>query len=146
RLPTACSGTPPRHSTRPPPRPATAPWAGRSVRRARSRGSGPLPHGFRRFRRLLGTLCERPWHGRRLCREPRRCPSRPAPPPPRHRHQEWLAFLRTIDRETPSDLDIHLIADNYATHKHAEVKRWLAKHPRFHMHFTPTSSSWLNLV
>jgi transposase len=64
----------------------------------------------------------------------------------RHRHQEWLAFLRTIDRETPSGLDIHLIADNYATHKHAEVKRWLAKHPRFHMHFTPTSSSWLNLV
>jgi len=64
----------------------------------------------------------------------------------RHRHQEWLAFLKTIDHETPSALDIHLIADNYATHKHAEVKRWLAKHPRFHMHFTPTSSSWLNLV
>ena len=64
----------------------------------------------------------------------------------RHRHQEWLAFLKTIDRQTHSDLDIHLIADNYATHKHDEVKRWLAKHPRFHMHFTPTSSSWLNLV
>jgi len=64
----------------------------------------------------------------------------------RHRHQEWLAFLKTIDHETPSTLDIHLIADNYATHKHAEVKRWLAKHPRFHRHFTPTSSSWLNLV
>jgi len=64
----------------------------------------------------------------------------------RHRHQEWLAFLKTIDCETPSGLDIHLIADNYATHKHAEVTRWLAKHPRFHMHFTPTSSSWLNLV
>ena len=64
----------------------------------------------------------------------------------RHRHQEWLAFLKTIDRETPSDLDIHLIADNYATHKHDKVKRWLGKHPRFHMHFTPTSSSWLNLV
>ena len=64
----------------------------------------------------------------------------------RHRHQEWLAFLKTIDHQTPSTLDIHLIADNYATHKHAEVKRWLAKHPRFHMHFTPTSSSWLNLV
>src|SRR5499425_708688 len=64
----------------------------------------------------------------------------------RHRHQEWLAFLKTIDRETPSDLDIHLIADNYATHKHDKVKRWLAKHPRFHVHFTPTSSSWLNLV
>ena len=64
----------------------------------------------------------------------------------RHRHQEWLAFLKTIDRETPCDLDIHLIADNYATHKHDKVKRWLARHPRFHMHFTPTSSSWLNLV
>ena len=64
----------------------------------------------------------------------------------RHRHQEWLAFLKIIDRETPCGLDIHLIADNYATHKHDEVRRWLAKHPRFHMHFTPTSSSWLNLV
>ena len=64
----------------------------------------------------------------------------------RHRHQEWLAFLKIIDGQTPPGLDIHLIADNYATHKHAEVKRWLAKHPRFHMHFTPTSSSWLNLV
>ena len=63
-----------------------------------------------------------------------------------HRHQEWLAFLKKIERETPKYLDIHLIADNYATHKHPEVKAWLAKHPRFHMHFTPTSSSWLNLV
>ena len=63
-----------------------------------------------------------------------------------HRHQEWLAFLKKINRETPKDLDVHLIADNYATHKHPEVKTWLAKHPRFHMHFTPTSSSWLNLV
>ncbi len=63
-----------------------------------------------------------------------------------HRHQEWLAFLKKIHRETPKDLAIHLIADNYGTHKHPEVKTWLAKHPRFHMHFTPTSSSWLNLV
>lgn len=63
-----------------------------------------------------------------------------------HRHQEWLAFLKKIDRHAPKELTIHLIADNYATHKHAEVKAWLAKHPRFHMHFTPTSSSWLNLV
>ena len=63
-----------------------------------------------------------------------------------HRHQEWLAFLKKIHRETPKDLAIHLIADNYATHKHPEVKAWLVKHPRFHMHFTPTSSSWLNLV
>lgn len=64
----------------------------------------------------------------------------------RHRHQEWLKFLKQIDRETPAGLDLHLIADNYATHKHPAVKAWLKKHPRFHMHFTPTSSSWLNLV
>ena len=64
----------------------------------------------------------------------------------RHRHQEWLKFLRLIDRETPKDLDLHIIADNYATHKHPKVKAWLTKHPRFHMHFTPTSASWLNLI
>jgi transposase len=64
----------------------------------------------------------------------------------RHRHQEWLKFLRAIDRKTPKALDLHLIADNYATHKHPAVKSWLAKHPRFHMHFTPTSASWLNQV
>jgi transposase len=63
-----------------------------------------------------------------------------------HRHQEWLKFLRLIDRETPPDRDLHLIVDNYATHKHPNVKKWLKKHPRFHIHFTPTSSSWLNLV
>jgi len=65
---------------------------------------------------------------------------------PRHRHQEWIQFLRQIDAETPADLDLHLIADNYATHKHPLVKAWLKRHPRFHLHFTPTSSSWLNLV
>jgi transposase len=64
----------------------------------------------------------------------------------RHRHQEWLRFLRTIDRRTPKALDLHLIADNYATHKHPAVKAWLAEHRRFHMHFTPTSSSWFNQV
>ena len=64
----------------------------------------------------------------------------------RHRHQEFLRFLRTIDRETPSALELHLIVDNYGTHKHPRVKAWLAKHRRFHLHFTPTSSSWLNLV
>jgi len=63
-----------------------------------------------------------------------------------HRHQEWLKFLRAIDRATPKALDLHLIADNYATHKHPTVKAWLAKHPRFHMHFTPTSASWINQV
>ena len=64
----------------------------------------------------------------------------------RHRHQEWLKFLKQIDSETPPELDLHLIVDNYATHKHPRVQSWLKKHPRFHMHFTPTSSSWLNLV
>jgi transposase len=64
----------------------------------------------------------------------------------RHRHQEWIQFLRTIDREVPAELDVHLILDNYATHKTPQVKRWLKRHPRFHLHFTPTSSSWLNLV
>lgn len=64
----------------------------------------------------------------------------------RHTHVEWLRFLKQIERETPKGLDIHLIADNYATHKHPKVKAWLAKRPRFKMHFTPTSSSWLNLV
>ena len=63
-----------------------------------------------------------------------------------HTHKEWLAFLKVIERETPTDLAIHLIMDNYATHKHPTVKSWLARHPRFHLHFTPTSSSWLNLV
>ncbi|AGW95368.1 endonuclease DDE [Ralstonia pickettii DTP0602] len=64
----------------------------------------------------------------------------------RHRHTEWLKFLRKIDRETPKDKTLHLIADNYATHKHPAVQDWLAKHPRFNMHFTPTSASWLNMV
>ena len=64
----------------------------------------------------------------------------------KHRHQEWLKFLRLIDSETPHDLDLHLIVDNYRTHKHEKVQKWLAKHPRFHTHFIPTSSSWLNLV
>ncbi len=65
---------------------------------------------------------------------------------PRHRHTEFLKFLRVIDREVPKGLQVHLILDNYGTHKHANVVAWLAKHPRFHLHFTPTSSSWLNLV
>jgi transposase len=65
---------------------------------------------------------------------------------PRHRHEEFLRFLRKIDREVPKSLQIHMILDNYATHKHPDVRNWLDKHPRFHLHFTPTSSSWLNLV
>jgi len=65
---------------------------------------------------------------------------------PRHRHEEFLRFLRTLDRETPRGLALHLIVDNYATHNHPKVKAWIERHPRFRLHFTPTSSSWLNLV
>lgn len=65
---------------------------------------------------------------------------------PRHRHQEWLKFLKQIDAATPGDQELHLIVDNYGTHKHPRVLSWLRRHARFHIHFTPTSSSWLNLV
>lgn len=65
---------------------------------------------------------------------------------PRHTHVEWLQFLRRLERETPKDKGIHVIADNYATHKHPKVKAWLARNPRVVMHFTPTSTSWLNMV
>src|SRR5467141_2760144 len=65
---------------------------------------------------------------------------------PRLRHREFLRFLRLIDQQTPAGLDLHLIVDNYATHKTPAVKRWLKAHPRFHLHFTPTSASWLNMV
>ena len=64
----------------------------------------------------------------------------------RHRHQEYLQFLKYIDQNVPEDLDIHLVVDNYATHKHDKVKRWLAAHPRYHVHYTPTYASWLNQV
>src|SRR5450759_3510985 len=64
----------------------------------------------------------------------------------RHRHQEWLRFLRLVDKTTPADKQLHLIADNYATHKHPAVQRWLKSPRRFHFHFTPTSASWLNMV
>lgn len=65
---------------------------------------------------------------------------------PRHRHQEFVRFLKKIDNETPAGLDLHLIVDNYGTHKHPRVKSWLRRHPRFNLHFIPTSSSWLNMV
>ena len=65
---------------------------------------------------------------------------------PRHRHREFLAFLKAIDQQTAPHLDLHLIVDNYATHKTPAVKRWLKRNPRFHLHFTPTSGSWLNMV
>ena len=65
---------------------------------------------------------------------------------PRHRHQEFLKFLQRVDAETPPTLELHLILDNYGTHKHPAVRRWAHRHPRFHFHFIPTSSSWMNLV
>ena len=65
---------------------------------------------------------------------------------PRHRHQEFLKFIKDIDRNVPKELAVHIVMDNYATHKHSEVQKWLRKHQRFHFHFVPTSSSWLNLV
>lgn len=65
---------------------------------------------------------------------------------PRHRHQEFIRFLQLINVQTPVDLDLHLIVDNYGTHKHPRVRSWLKRHPRFHLHFIPTSSSWLNMV
>ena len=64
----------------------------------------------------------------------------------RHRHQEWLKFLRLIDEQTPPQQELHLIVDNYSTHKHAKVQRWLARPPRFHVHYTPTGASWLSMV
>jgi transposase len=65
---------------------------------------------------------------------------------PQHRHQEFIRFLKRIDTETSAEAELHLIVDNYGTHKHPRVKSWLRRHPRVHLHFTPTSSSWLNLV
>ncbi len=65
---------------------------------------------------------------------------------PKHRYQGWLQFLQLIDAQTDPALDLHIIADNYATHKHSKVKAWLKKHQQFHMHFIPTSSSWLNVI
>jgi transposase len=76
-----------------------------------------------------------PWHGTVIgsCRD-------------RHRHDEFLKFMRTVDKQVPKGLAVHMILDNYATHKHPDVKSWLVKHPRFHLHNTAASSSWLNLV
>jgi len=65
---------------------------------------------------------------------------------PRHRGEKFIKFLKKLDEETPAELDLHLIVDNYSTHKTPAVKRWLSRHPRFHLHFTPTSSSWVNRV
>ncbi len=81
-----------------------------------------------------------------FCRAGRRQRQRHHPVQTQHRHQEFLSFLRHVDAQVPQDLDVHLICDNDATHKHARIKAWLAKRPRYHMHYTPTYSSWLNQV
>ena len=97
--------------------------------------AGTMTHDYKRngTTTLFAALCTLTGHVISMCM-------------PRHRHQEWIKFLNRIDQETPNDLDVHIICDNYATHKHDKVKRWFARHPRFHVHFTPTSASWLNMV
>ena len=97
--------------------------------------AGTMTHDYKRHgtTTLFAALCTLTGHVISTCM-------------PRHRHQEWIRFLNLINMEVPNDLDVHLICDNYATHKHEKVKRWFARHPRFHVHFTPTSASWLNMV
>ena len=97
--------------------------------------AGTMTHDYKRngTTTLFAALCTLTGHVISTCM-------------PRHRHQEWIRFLNLINMEVPTDLDVHLICDNYATHKHEKVTRWFARHPRFHVHFTPTSASWLNMV
>ena len=97
--------------------------------------AGTMTHDYKRHgtTTLFAALCTLTGHVLSTCM-------------PRHRHQEWIRFLNLINREVPADLDVHLICDNYATHTHDTVKRWLGRHRRFHVHFTPTSASWLNMV
>jgi transposase len=98
---------------------------------SRASGAGASGRGF-------WPLASRPW--------PPIAPGRTGPSGSRHGHQEWLRFLKQIAAQTPADQELHLIVDNYATHKHPKVIAWLAKHPRIHLHFTPTSASWLNMM
>ena len=101
--------------------------------------AGTMTHDYKRHgtTTLFAALCTLTGHVLSTCM-------------PRHRHQEWIRFLNLINREVPTDLDVHLICDNYATHTHThthdQVTRWLSRHRRFHVHFTPTSASWLNMV
>ena len=97
--------------------------------------AGTMTHDYKRHgtTTLFAALCTLTGHVLSTCM-------------PRHRHQEWIRFLNLINREVPTDLDVHLICDNYATHTHDQVTRWLSRHRRFHVHFTPTSASWLNMV
>src|SRR3954468_16636732 len=93
----------------------------------------------RRARMIIPGTARRPWSPRSTSRVLGQCSRR-------HRYQEFVRFLDKIDRDTPAPLEVHLITDNDAPHKHAAVRRWLERHPRFHIHFTPTSASWLNMV
>ena len=97
--------------------------------------AGTMTHDYKRHgtTTLFAALCTLTGHVLSTCM-------------PRHRHQEWIRFLNLINREVPTDLDVHLTCDNYATHIHDQVTRWLSRHRRFHVHFTPTSASWLNMV
>ena len=97
--------------------------------------AGTMTHDYKRHgtTTLFAALCTLTGHVISTCM-------------PRHRHQEWITFLNLINKEVPKDLEVHLICDNYATHTHEKVKRWLKRHRRFHVHFTPTSASWLNMV
>ena len=101
--------------------------------------AGTMTHDYKRHgtTTLFAALCTLTGHVLSTCM-------------PRHRHQEWIRFLNLINREVPTDLDVHLICDNYATHTHThthdQVTRWLSRHRRFHVHFTPTNTSWLNMV
>ncbi|WP_258532316.1 IS630 family transposase, partial [Xanthomonas oryzae] len=111
-------------------------------------GLGAYPAGAadgvgvrRRHQRLRA-----PRHHDAVCRAGRRQRQRHHPVQTQHRHQEFLSFLRHVDAQVPQDLDVHLICDNDATHKHARIKAWLAKRPRYHIHYTPTYSSWLNQI
>ena len=97
--------------------------------------AGTMTHECKRHgtTTLFAALCTLTGHVISTCR-------------PRHRHQEWIRFLNLINKEVPNDLDVQLICDNYATHKHEQLKRWFARYPRFQAHFTPTSASCLNMV
>src|SRR5215470_7856234 len=127
----------------------STPWYCRSMRRAKSKRSTGPSRGCRMKRGRCGTMThDYKRHGTTTLfvalnvldgKVIGQCVSR-------HRHQEFIRFLNKINRETPGEREVHLIVDNYATHKHPKVRAWRGRHQRFHFHFTPTSASWLNAV
>ena len=119
----------------------------RAEKRARSKQDGPTGATTQeRPVRYHDARLQTQWHHHALCGAQRINGKVIGECYPRHRHQEWLKFLRRLDREFPQDLQLHLVMDNYGTHQEPHVKAWLKQHPRFVCHFAPTSSSWLNLV